>query len=135
MKQPFQDNDPVRTNNGPSPARLSRKANQQQYLPRERRLPFPFVILEEKAKTMEKISYRTYSDKVILRTGDRLCENADELLSSKLAYRIISQAIHKLVKRNSPMLRVFDRRLIEDKDIHRLIEFMKLALKVPPRWW
>ena len=81
---------------------------------------------------MEKISYRTYADKVILRTGDRLCENADELFSSKLAYRIISQAIHKLVKRNSPMLRVFDRRLIEDKDIHRLIEFMKLALKVPP---
>ena len=81
---------------------------------------------------MEKISYRTYPDKVILRTGDRLCENADELLSSKLTFRIFSQAIHKLVKRNSPMLRVFDRHLLADKDIFRLIEFMKLAFKVPP---
>lgn len=81
---------------------------------------------------MEKISYRTYPDKVILRTGDRLCENADELLSSKLANRIISQAVHKLVKRNSPMLRVFDRHLVADKDITRLIEFMKLVLKIPP---
>lgn len=81
---------------------------------------------------MEKISYRTYPDKVILRTGDRLCETADELLSSKLAFRIFSQAIQKLEKRNSPMLRVFDRHILAEKDILRLIEFLKLVLKIPP---
>lgn len=81
---------------------------------------------------MENSSYRIIDDKVIIRTRDRMCENPEELLSSKLMFRITRRVVHDLTRRNSPLARIFNHRLVTDADIRALLETFKLLLKISP---
>ena len=54
--------------------------------------------------------HKIIGDKIVIRTRDRVCENADELLSSKLCYKIIRRCVRDLSQRNSPLAKIFDHR-------------------------
>ena len=74
--------------------------------------------------------YKIIGDKVVIRTRDRVCENADELLSSKLCFKIIHRCVRDLSRHNSPLVKIFDHRVISDEDVQLLVDTLQYALKV-----
>lgn len=74
--------------------------------------------------------HRIIGDKVIIRTKDRVCENADELLSSKLFLKILRRCVNDLNRRNSNLIRIFGNRLVREEDIALLVETLKYILKL-----
>ncbi len=75
--------------------------------------------------------HRIIGDKIIIRTKDRVCENADELLSSRLFNKVISRCVRDLNRRNSPLIKIFDSRDINEEEITLLVETMRYILKIP----
>jgi hypothetical protein len=74
--------------------------------------------------------HKILGDKVVIRTRDRVCENADELLSSKLCYKIIGRCVHDLARQNSPLAKIFDHNVISDEDIQLLVDTLQYTLKI-----
>ena len=74
--------------------------------------------------------HKIIGDKVVIRTRDRVCENADELLSSKLCYKIIRRCVRDLSQRNSPLAKIFDHRLVTDEDVQLLVDTLQYSLKI-----
>lgn len=74
--------------------------------------------------------YKIIGDKVVIRTRDRVCENADELLSSKLCFTIIARCVRDLSRHNSPLLKIFDHRVIHDDDVQLLLDTLQYILKI-----
>ncbi len=74
--------------------------------------------------------HKIIGDKVVIRTRDRVCENADELLSSKLCFKIINRCVRDLTRRNSPMAKIFDHHVITDEDIQLLVETLQYTMKI-----
>ena len=74
--------------------------------------------------------HRIIGDKVVIRTKDRVCETPDELLASKLFFKILRRCIRDLNRRNSELIHIFDSRVIEDKDIQLLVETLGYILKI-----
>jgi len=56
---------------------------------------------------MENGSYEIYGDKLVLRTRNRLCDNVDELINSKLFLDLLSKYVRYLFRQQSRLLRVF----------------------------
>ncbi len=69
--------------------------------------------------------------KVIIRLKDRICETADELLSSELFTKIIKQCINDLLKRKSILLNIFNNDEINDQNINILIQTLQFLAKMP----
>lgn len=80
---------------------------------------------------MEHTAFRILPDKILIRTGDRICDDAEELLASKLCFKLVQRCIRSLERRNSPLLSIFHHRVIADEDIRLLIETMQYVLKIP----
>jgi len=74
--------------------------------------------------------HKIIGDKVVIRTRDRVCENADELLSSKLCYKIIRRSVRDLAQRNSPLAKIFDHHVITDEDIQLLVDTLQYTMKI-----
>jgi len=74
--------------------------------------------------------HKIIGDKVVIRTRDRVCENADELLSSKLSFKIINRCVRDLTRRNSPMAKIFDHHVITDEDIQLLVDTLQYTMKI-----
>jgi hypothetical protein len=74
--------------------------------------------------------HKIIGDKVVIRTRDRVCENADELLSSKLCFKIINRCVRDLARRNSPMAKIFDHHVITDEDIQLLVDTLQYTMKI-----
>ncbi len=74
--------------------------------------------------------HRIIGDKVVIRTKDRVCETTDELFSSKLFFKILRRCVRDLNSRNSDLIRIFDKRVIEDEDIQVLASTLGFMLKM-----
>lgn len=75
--------------------------------------------------------HKIIGDKIVIRTRDRVCENADELLSSKLFYKIIHRCVRDLSRRNSNLVKIFDHHVITDEDVTLLVGALQYTLKIP----
>jgi energy-coupling factor transporter ATP-binding protein EcfA2 len=76
-------------------------------------------------------SYDIFDNKIILHIQDRICDSAEEVISSELFRGIVDEAVQKLVKRHSILLDVFEKREVTSKDIDTLIETLKFLTKMP----
>ncbi len=74
--------------------------------------------------------HKIIDDKIVFRTKDRVCENADELLSSGLCYKVIRRCVRELSQRNSPLANIFDHKIISDEDIQLLVDTLRFSMKI-----
>lgn len=80
---------------------------------------------------MENGSYSLFSGKVVIRFKDRACDTPEQLLTSRLFFRILDRCIANLVQKNSSLLAIFGQEEITDTDIHRLAETLRYLAKLP----
>jgi energy-coupling factor transporter ATP-binding protein EcfA2 len=80
---------------------------------------------------MENGSYQLYVGKVIMRLQNKICDNPEELLSSKLFLVILKQYIAELVDHESKLLGIFPSQKVSNEDIHLLITTMRYLVKLP----
>ena len=80
---------------------------------------------------MENSSFQMIDGKVIIRIKDRLCDNADELLSSELFLRVFNRCISDLEHRNSRLLGIFENKNITERDIQLLLEALHFLTRLP----
>ena len=66
--------------------------------------------------------FEFYGKKIIIRIKNRVCEDSDELISSKLFACVLKQCIKDLQKRDSELLEIFQTRKITDAHIQTLIQ-------------
>ena len=66
-------------------------------------------------------SYEIFGKKIIIRIHDVICENASELLNTRLFKDILEIAVSELFRRNSCLLKIFRDGQITDKSYDRLI--------------
>jgi energy-coupling factor transporter ATP-binding protein EcfA2 len=77
-------------------------------------------------------TFKFVGKKVIIRLKDRVCEDADELLSSELFYELIKRFVSKLKDKQSPLLQLFGIPVqeIQDADIQKLIMVFQILGKM-----
>ena len=63
--------------------------------------------------------FEFYGKKIIIRIKNRVCENSDELISSKLFACILKQCIKDLQKRDSELLEIFKTGKVTDAQLLR----------------
>jgi GTPase SAR1 family protein len=56
---------------------------------------------------MENGSYQIYSDKLVIRIRNRVCDTVDELISSEIFTDLLSKYVRRLFRQQSRLLRVF----------------------------
>jgi len=82
---------------------------------------------------MAEQSFRIVGNKVIMHVRGRVCENADELLSSDLFMEITRRYIRNLAEKQSILIALFDGRGVDDSLLQRLVEALKVLCKIPIR--
>jgi hypothetical protein len=80
---------------------------------------------------MDLDGYKLFDGKVILRTRGRICENSEQLLSSRLFREILERSIAELTRRGSPLLGIFAHRDILPEDIQLLNDTLVYLTKLP----
>lgn len=80
---------------------------------------------------MDRNSYQLFDGKVIIRTRGRICEKAEELISSELFRQVLENCISELRRRNSPLLDIFSHKDIIPDDIRLLIDTLLYLTKIP----
>src|SRR3990167_11367114 len=80
---------------------------------------------------MNTETFEISQNKVIIKLNDRVCETPGEILASPLFRAILERAIDKLVKRNSFLLGVFDRRPVTDETISLFIKTLETLVHTP----
>lgn len=76
-------------------------------------------------------SFDIIDRKVIIRLHDRICETAEEILSSILFREILDRSLKRIQRRSSFLLNIFEGREVTDENISRLIESLKFLTKMP----
>ncbi|MBN1472179.1 MAG: hypothetical protein JW925_10395, partial [Syntrophaceae bacterium] len=66
------------------------------------------------------IDYSIIGNKIIIRTGGRLCETSDELLESDLFLTVLTECIRELESRNSLLLNIFGKTTVDKHTIQKL---------------
>lgn len=66
--------------------------------------------------------FEFYGKKIIIRIQNRICENSDELISSKLFFSVLKKCVEDLQKRNSELLDIFKTKKIDDAKIQMLVQ-------------
>lgn len=81
-------------------------------------------------------AYRFVDNKIIIRIRDRVCESADELLSSHLFREVLGRYVHVLIRQDSPVLAMFaqEPEQIEEADIDSLSKTIHLVTKMQLDW-
>lgn len=76
-------------------------------------------------------TYQIFSDKVVLRLRGKICETADELISSDLFCDVLTGFLAELRRRESIYLNVFPNRDSTPANVNRLITTFKFLVKLP----
>ncbi len=78
-------------------------------------------------------TYKIADNKIIIRLRDKVCDSAEELLSSELFNEILRRYLKDLSRRESPFLRVFgeDHHEVNDTEIRRFIQMLHILSKLP----
>jgi len=82
-------------------------------------------------------TYEFVDRKVIIRLRDRVCETAEELLSSDLFREVVGRFVQDLSGRDSPLLVLFavgECEPIADGDVDELVKVLQLLAKIPLEW-
>ncbi len=82
-------------------------------------------------QAMNTETFEISQNKVIIKLQERICETPGEILASPLFRAILERAIDKLVKRNSFLLGVFDRRPVTDETISLFIKTLETLVHTP----
>jgi len=77
-------------------------------------------------------SFDIFDNKVIIKLRDRICEDSDELFSSKLFRTVLKRGLEELSYKKSPLLKVFgDECKITNKEIKLVTDIFKNLAKMP----
>ena len=81
-------------------------------------------------------AYRFVDNKIIIRIRDRVCESADELLSSQLFGEVLNRYVNTLIRQDSPILSMFELvpSQIQAADIEALLQTIRFAARVQLDW-
>lgn len=82
---------------------------------------------------MNTETFEISQNKVIIKLNERICETQGEILVSPLFRAILERAIDKLVKRNSFLLGIFERRPITGDTIDLFIKTLGTLVHTPTR--
>jgi len=74
--------------------------------------------------------FENVENKIILRIKDRVCETAEELISSKPFKEFLKIAINSLIERNSILLNIFSKDKIDENNIELLIKTLLYLSKM-----
>lgn len=78
---------------------------------------------------MQKSILRIIGNKVILNNRERMCETAEELLSSEKFRLVLDHFLDHLRKRNSPMMNIFPGGVSDKPDVDMLVRTLLLLVK------
>jgi len=79
---------------------------------------------------MKKTSFEMQEGKIVLWLRDRVCEDADDLLTSIQFRKFLSRCLENLQNTNSKFLAVFGHNTITDKDEEKLVETLKFLSRL-----
>lgn len=79
---------------------------------------------------MQQGTFDILENKIIFRLRSRICENEEEVLSSKLFREVLQGAVDRLKKRNSYLLGVFGKKDISGQDLDALVETLRFLTKM-----
>lgn len=88
---------------------------------------------------MDIISYKFLGKKLIVRLKDRVCENAEEMIASRLFAEVVRRCVKDLVQYESTLLKIFDKapKDISEIDVQNLIQALlyleKMEIRLIPR--
>ncbi len=80
---------------------------------------------------MEIGAFEVFENKVILRIQNRICETADEVLSSALFRDILNRGLKELSHKKSMLMNIFPDGNYGEEDIDVLIKTLKFLTKMP----
>ncbi|MBW2555225.1 MAG: hypothetical protein JRE20_14040 [Deltaproteobacteria bacterium] len=80
---------------------------------------------------MNGISFKIIDNKIIIKSRGRMCETAEELISSTLFIEILKKAIDNLLERKSVLLDVFGEEKPNKKNIKLLRKTFEFLCKMP----
>ncbi|PWH12690.1 MAG: phosphoenolpyruvate carboxykinase [Anaerolineae bacterium] len=78
--------------------------------------------------------YKFVEQKAIIYIRDRVCETADELLSSEIFFEVLRRAVNALSRRQSPLIELFETAAdgtIPDQELHHLVAIFRWLAKLP----
>lgn len=79
---------------------------------------------------MKKTSFLMLEGKVVLWLRDRVCEDADDLLSSDQFHKFLDRCLSELQSKNSKLLGVFGHNEITDQDKERLLSTLHFLTRL-----
>ncbi|PKN99546.1 MAG: phosphoenolpyruvate carboxykinase [Chloroflexi bacterium HGW-Chloroflexi-4] len=80
---------------------------------------------------MKKTSFLMLEGKIVLWLRDRVCEDADQLLSSDQFRKFLHRCLSEIQAKNSKLMGVFGKSAITDKDEEKLIITLKFLTNLP----
>ncbi|MFO7583389.1 MAG: hypothetical protein R6W69_01570 [Anaerolineales bacterium] len=80
---------------------------------------------------MEQRNFQIVDGKIIIRIKGRICDTADELISSRLFYTVLRRVVRELGKKNSRLLKIFATEPVRDKDVRLLATTLQYLAKLP----
>ncbi len=78
---------------------------------------------------MQKSTLRIIGNKAVLNIRERMCENAEELLSSEKFRAVLDHCIDKLKSKNSPLLDIFENGIADEPSTDNLVKTLSLLVK------
>ena len=79
---------------------------------------------------MKFVDFDFYKNKVIIRIKNRVCENSEELITSKLFLHVLKKCLEDLQKRKSALLAIFKTNKITDAKIQTLVQTLLYLTKM-----
>jgi hypothetical protein len=76
-------------------------------------------------------TFKFIDRKVIIRIKGRVCETPEELMTSDLFYEVVRRFVADLARKDSPLLKLFDKPEPDESDVHTLIQTFLFAQKIP----
>jgi hypothetical protein len=78
---------------------------------------------------MQKSTLRIVGNKAVLNIRERMCENAEELLSSEKFRAVLDHCINQLKSKNSPLLDIFENGIVDETSTDNLVKTLSLLVK------
>lgn len=78
---------------------------------------------------MQKSTLRIIGNKAVLNIRERMCENAEELLSSEKFRAVLDHCINQLKSKNSPLLDIFENGIADEPSTDNLVKTLTLLVK------
>lgn len=88
---------------------------------------------------MDIISYKFLGKKLIVRLKDRVCENPEEMISSRLFTEVLRRCVKDLAQYESPLLKIFDKpaKDVNEIDVQNLLQALlyleKMEIRLIPK--